>query len=212
MMLLGMTFWEWIGAAILTVLGGLSGGAGLKLIGWLKEHLDRKARKFSSGAKRVLEQADRICGMARAMNELFRASRHPIAVYTQASPLWRETVASILNVWEANAWVLAKSEEMKPFRQRFPDATERLQQAAVTWDETHQNRQTPSRLGGNDTFLVLPPSANEQEETGRMQAREAWDLAYKHFLKEFQTLHKALQPLVREYATPPEGVTYEEEQ
>lgn len=63
-MVAAMTVWEWEVVAVVT---GLFGGVGITLISWLKEHLDRRARKISYHAKRLLEEANRLCGAARAV-------------------------------------------------------------------------------------------------------------------------------------------------
>ena len=129
MRIVAVTFWEWVGAA---VIAGLSGGVGLKLIGWLKEHLDRKARKISYHAKVVVEQGDQICGIARAMLAVAKDEAGSDRYRAQAAILWTSSSArSLLNVWLANAWVLDDKRRLRRLRSGFEAVVERLRSAAA---------------------------------------------------------------------------------
>lgn len=211
MTLLGMTFWEWAGTAVIV---GLSGGVGLKLIGWLKEHLDRKARKFSSGAKRVLEQADRICGIAGAMRELIQDVPGSQQYRKQASVLWTtSSTPLLLNVWLANAWILRRKRKLIRLRDTFVLSVDQLRETATAWYKADMRwREATGKTewggwdGGDPKRDAIP------EAVGWREATQAYLEAFERFLGRFQALHNALQPLVREYASQREGVTREEKQ
>ncbi len=198
-----MTFWEWAGAA---VIAGLSGGMGVYSLKWLRESRDRKARKVSYHAMALLKEADRLCGVARAMNLLFNRDRVAITIHGQASLLWEERLPSLLNVWEANAWVLEESEKTRPLRQLFSDAMEHLRQAAVAWNHSHQDRQFPARIGARPEFVLLPHTGSPAVVAARQEAKQDWEQAFDQFLKGFQGLHNSLEPLVREYTSAPERI------
>ena len=208
MMLASMTFWEWAGAAILTVLGGLSGGAGLKLIGWLKEHLDRKARKTSYHAKALLEQADQICGIARAMLAVAEDKTGNSRAYSQASILWTiSSTSSLLNVWLANAWVLHKRPQLLSLGESFQASLERLRLAAIRCHQADMRWRTALGLPDGTLIRATPSIPDETvERADRGKAAVLVSGAFESFLGEFQALHNALQPLVREYVSLPETV------
>ena len=180
----------------------LTGGVVSSAITWLKEAWDNKARKTSYHAKRLLEQADGICGIARMLATVVRDESGGSKNRSPARVLWMESTSSLLNVWLANAWVLDQREDTKPLRHRFSQAVELLRQHAIAW----QNADASWRraLGMMETDAVINPAPCD-EAAVRRKAAEACLAGIDTFLGEFQALHNALQPLVREYTSPPDG-------
>lgn len=220
-----MTFWEWAGAFTIAL---VPSGAVAVLIYWLKEYLDRKARKISYHAKVLLEQADQICGIARALLAVAEDRTGNARYEAQASILWKASSASsLLNVWLANAWVLDRRQHLRELRARFEEAVERLRVVAVQWKDAYEKlipvRSVPPGQGGvrfpvtqkapiGSTLLTgfaSCPRWPSQEEFDRVRAPVAE--AFEAFLREFQALHNALQPMVREYISRPETVSNEEQ-
>lgn len=212
-----MGFWQWAGAFILAV---VSGSLGLKLIGWLKEHLDRKARKISYHAKALLEQADQICGIARALLAAAKSPTDDARYLAQASILWNASSASsLLNVWQANAWVLDRPRRLRERRAGFERAVKQLRQVAVEWKAAHEKlmpaRSAPlpqgqghARFPGEQKSSVGSTLLTGFASCPRWPSQDDFDRvlapvteAFEAFLREFQALHNALQPLVREYVS-----------
>ena len=209
MLIANMTFLEWAGAA---VIAGLSGGVGLKLIGWLKEHLDRKARKLSYHAKALVEQADQICGLARAIVTVARDNAGSDRFRVQASALWTtSSTSSLLNVWLANAWVLDEERRLRPSCGRFEAAVERLRQAAVAWHDADLKWRAARGITEDERIIGGGPD-DSPEASEKTRAVPVVVEAFEAFLAEFQVLHNALQPKVREYVSRSEREASEDEQ
>lgn len=202
-----MGFWEWVGTVVLF---GLSSGTAIFLLKWWKESRDRKARKVSYHAMPLLKEADNICGAARALKML--VSRNDVAkiALPQASRFWLESVPSILNVWQANAWVLEKSKKARPFREQFPQSVQKLSQAAANWYQANEAWRRATRQVGFRT-PVRDPSGQDDSPEARERHAAAQQVSdtFEAFLVDFQALHNAVQPLVREYTTPPENSRHE---
>lgn len=200
MTVLGMTFWEWAGTAVIT---GLSGGVALKLLGWLKEYLDRKARKISYHAKALLEQADLICGVARAMAVTVKEIPGQQHFQKQASVLWvTSSTSSLLNVWLANAWVLERRRNLRSVRGRFVESVEELRTVSVAWREAERKWRKAIGLSEFRTQIIKNPKHDDLPETqAKRDAATKVHEQVETFLVEFQGLHKALQPYVREYTS-----------
>jgi hypothetical protein len=199
--MVGMTFWEWAGAFSLAA---VSCGAAVMLLRWLKEHLDRKARKISYHAKCLLEQADQVCGIARAMLAVAKDEVGSDRLRPQASVLWASSsTSSLLNVWLANAWVLDKRRSLHPFRARFEAAVERLRLAAMQWHEADLKWRNARGITENERIIGGGPDQSPEADEKANAARAVAE-AFKVFLKEFQALHNALQASVREYVSQPE--------
>ena len=205
-MLASMTFWEWAGTAVLL---GLSGGSAVVLLKWLRETLDRKARKISYHAKALLEQADLICGTARAM---LAASKDRLGFRRQASVLWaNSSTSSYLNVWLANAWVLDQRRKRRPLRSAFESAVERLREAAVQWHEADMKwREAKGIIEGE--HITGGEQDESPEAADKAAAAAGVAKAFEAFLEEFQALHNVLEPLVREYTSPADGAASEAQQ
>ena len=160
-----------------------------------RDILDRRGRKYSFHSKRLLEEADKVCGVARAIKLLVDDKPVEPSIRQQASLLWRESTASILNVWEANAWVLDKRKKARPMRERFRSAVENLRVAAVKW---HAEDAKWRESGG----AAESDQAKARDKTARRVRK-----TFEAFLAEFQALHNVVQPLVREYTSPPDEGT-----
>ena len=200
MQMVGMTFWEWAGAFSLAA---VSGGTAVMLLRWLKEHLDRKARKNSYHAKALLEQADQVCGIARAVLAVVQDQVGSDRCRPQASVLWTSSsTSSLLNVWLANAWVLDRSRRLRPLHGRFEAVVEHLRQAAVKWHEADLKWRNAKGSTENERIIGGPDQSPEADE--KANAARAVAEAFEVFLKEFQALHNALQASVREYVSQPE--------
>lgn len=190
----------WLELAGAFVTGGVAGS----LLTWWKEETDRKARKTSYHVLALLKQADAICGMAHALKELVRNKPVSRGCFYQASLLWTENLGSLLNVWLANAWILDRQKNTKLFRQRFPQAVEALCQHAIAWYDADLSWRTA--VGMTEGDAVINPAPCDKADV-RRKAAEACLGGIETFLGEFQALHNALQPLVREYTSAPEAAS-----
>ena len=80
-------------------------------------------------------------------------------------------------------------------RERFRSAVESLRAAAVKW---HAEDAKWQELGG--------AAESDQAKTRDKAARRVRE-TFEAFLAEFQALHNAVQPWVREYTSPPDSET-----
>ena len=198
-----MSGWDFAATAVIAI---ISGGLGLFLLKWLKEHLDRKARVTSARGRQLLEQADLLCGMARALDVLVQEGTGSHRYRDQASALWEPSAVTILNVWEANAWILRRKKRWRLMGDVFRCFVTQLEIAAKHWhkaDAEWRKAQgiTPSEFAVGGVPEREPSPEVERKCEAAMQCREA----IKDFLSSFQELHNELQPVVREYASPPDA-------
>ncbi len=191
-----MSFWQ------LLALSLVSGGILLFLLKWFRESRERKARKVSYHAKRLLEQADGLCGIANAMAEVAKKAPGSAACRKQASALWQQSSSSILNVWLANSWVLDKNKNWQGLRQDVIDSVEQLCECAREWHTADMAWREAKRITESETLVGGGPENDSSPEAARKrEAAERCDTAVQRFLKVFQDLHNELQPTVREYAS-----------
>ncbi|MCK5113936.1 MAG: hypothetical protein KAR11_04160 [Phycisphaerae bacterium] len=200
-----MGFWQWAGQF---AIAGLTCGMGIFLLRWWKEVHDRKARKHSYHAKCLLEEADRICGFARALLEFSKNTIGNANYRKQASILWKtSSVSSLLNVWLANAWVLDKRRKLKKtkLRTRFEGAVEQLRLVAVQWNDAHTKLvcEKPQSDKINTSLLTGFRKWPSQDDFDEIYAPVTE--TFEVFLREFQALHNALQPMVQEYMSRSEN-------
>ncbi len=199
-----MGFWQWAGQF---AIAGVSCGVVIFFLRWWKEAHDRKARKRSYHAKCLLEEADKICGIARAVSAVAMDKPRSEAHRPQASILWKtNSTSSLLNVWLANAWILKKRRKTRPFRHRFYNIVEELRQAAIAWYEADMKWRSAKGITESECLLGGGQADdNSPEAMARLQTSQALQKAVEKFLDEFQALHNALQPMVREYISRPEN-------
>ena len=199
-----MGFWQWTGKF---TIAGVSCGAVIFPLRWWKEARDRKAIKYSCHAKCLLEEADKICRIARVASIVAMDNSSLEAHRSQASILWKtNSMSSILNIWLANAWILKKRRITRPFRHRFCNAVEKLRQAAIAWHEADMRwRSAKGIIEGECSFGGDQADDDSPEAMTRSQTSRALQWAVEKFLDEFQALHNALQPMVREDISRPKN-------
>jgi len=186
----------------MAVLLGLYGVTAVVLLRWLRQRADRKARKVSYHAGRLLEQADVICSAAMAMEALAKNSPGSDRCRRQASVLWTtDSTSSLLSVWEADAWILNRHRTLLPLRDGFVKSAESLRQAALIWQGADLRLREMKELTESGASVDGPNVSSLPEAQTRRVAAAACFEACQCFLAACQALHDALQKYVREHAS-----------
>lgn len=175
----------------------------LFLLRWWKQASERKYQNLSHHAKKLLQQTDVICGIAKAMKLVVEDEPGSSSYRSQASILWKaSSTSSFLNAWLANTWILERGKKTRKYCALFQSSVERLHKAAIVWYEADKKWRASKGLARGEYLIGGDPEQESGSEAiAKLDCAQTYLEAYEDFLSEYQAIQHALQPFVQDYGS-----------
>ena len=173
----------------------------LFLLRWWKQARERKYQNLGDHAKKLLQQTDVICRIAKAMNIVVADEPGCWKHRPQVSLLWKSgSTSRFLNNWQSHAWVLDKHRNTRSLRKRFEYVVEGIRDAALTWRKADMKwRKSVGITEGECLIGGEPQKEPTNEDIAKSSAAQDYFKAFDAFSKEYQVIHNFLEPLIQDY-------------